>query len=84
MGLSGRYRDSDFYIPEHQVDGNRSFEEQEFSVKGGTNSQLDGAVLDLMADDQVSFLIFSAIAYCRREMLASKYSCRPLKHLYMF
>lgn len=52
VGLSGRYRDSDFYIPEHQT-GNRSFEEQEFSVIGGTASQMEGAVLDLMADDQV-------------------------------
>lgn len=52
VGLSGRYRDGDFFIPEHQV-RNRSFEEQELSVRGGTASLLDGAVLDLMADDQV-------------------------------
>lgn len=56
VGLSGRYRDSEFFIPDHQT-GNRSFEEQEFSVKGGTASQLDGAVLDLMADDQVEACI---------------------------
>ena len=57
VGLSGRFRDSDFFIPEHQT-GNRSFEEQELSVKGGTSSLMDGAVLDLMADDQVDTLCY--------------------------
>ncbi len=54
VGLSGRYRDGDFFIPDHQT-GNRDFEEQELSVKGGTASLLDSAVLDLMADDQVPY-----------------------------
>ena len=44
VGLSGRYRGSDFSIPEHQT-GDRSFEEQELPVKGGAASLLDGAVL---------------------------------------
>ena len=76
VGLSGRYRDSDFFIPDIQA-GNRRFEEQEFSVKGGTGSQMDGAVLDLMADDQVSdtsFSIKSFLIVCFYALPSSPFS----------
>ena len=54
VGASGRYRDAEFFLSESQPGGSkRKFEEEGFSVRGGTASQMDGAVLDLMADDQV-------------------------------
>jgi len=54
VGASGRYRDTDFFVCESQPGGSkRKFEEEGFSVRGGTASQMDGAVLDLIADDQV-------------------------------
>ena len=52
VGASGRFRDAGFFIADVQT-GNRRFEEEGFSVKGGAASQWDGAVMDLLADDQV-------------------------------
>ena len=52
VGASCRFRDAGFFIADAQP-GNRRFEEEGFSVKGGAASQWDGAVMDLLADDQV-------------------------------
>ena len=50
VGTSGRFKDSDFFIPTAQ--SGRQFEEG-LSVRGGTASVMDDAVMDLLADDQV-------------------------------
>lgn len=52
IGSSGRFRDGEFFVSGAPSAIDR-FEEEEFSVRGGTSSLMDSAVLDLMADDQV-------------------------------
>lgn len=51
VGNAGRFRDLDFFVSDAQGGKHRA-EEEGFSVRGGTGSQLEGAVLDLTADDK--------------------------------
>lgn len=51
-GIGTRFRDEDFFVGGNPS-GRRQFEEEELSVRGGTASQMEGAVMDLVADDQV-------------------------------
>ena len=48
-GCSGRFRDSDYFVPAARADRHQ---EEGFSVRGGSDRALAGAVLDLMADDE--------------------------------
>ena len=58
IGTTGRFRDGDFFLSAAQPSAAERFEEGEFSVRGGTSSLMDSAVLDLMADDQVRLSTF--------------------------
>jgi len=48
-GCSGRFRDGDYFVPAARADRHQ---EEGFSVRGGSDRALAGAVLDLMADDE--------------------------------
>ena len=48
-GCSGRFRDGEYFVPAVRAD---RYQEEGFSVRGGADSALAGAVLDLMADDE--------------------------------
>lgn len=54
IATAGRFQDADFFVPKAPSASTR-FEEEEFSVRGGASSLMDGAILDLLADDQVVF-----------------------------
>ena len=51
-GCTGSFRDGDYFVPAVRAD---RYQEEGFSVRGGADSALAGAVLDLMADDEVRF-----------------------------
>jgi len=48
-GCSGRFRDGDYFVPAARA---ARHPEEGFSVRGGSDRALAGAVLDLMADDE--------------------------------
>jgi len=48
-GSSGRFRDGEYFVPAMRADRHQ---EEGFSVRGGADSAIAGAVLDLMADDE--------------------------------
>ena len=60
-GCTGCFRDGDYFVPAMRAD---RYQEQGFSVRGGTDSALAGAVLDLMADDEVRFWTWACSHAC--------------------
>ena len=60
-GCTGGFRDGDYYVPAARAD---RYQEEGFSVRGGADSALAGAVLDLMADDEVRSWTWACLYAC--------------------